>query len=292
MEHPLVVGTDGSTHSMQAIDLAADEAVRHGVPLRVVFASLWERYESVVPDIREDERPPLEVLAENIAASGAERAVRRQPDLKVTSRILADEPATALQEESHGALAVVTGSRGRGGVASLLLGSVSLAVAARAACPVIVTRGDEKTWADLSRPVVLGVSELAEGQAASEFAFREAAARRSPLLAVRAWRCPIYETADHPHLGHDSAVLHEERAAAVLTDVLYEPQRAHPDVEARPRVAEGPAHHVLMGASAEAGLVVLGAPRRRGHVGLQLGRVTHTLLHHAPCPVAVVPERH
>jgi nucleotide-binding universal stress UspA family protein len=291
MEHPLVVGTDGSVQSLQALDLAADEAARHEVPLRVVFASLWERYESAAPDAGEAERPPLEVLAENIAASGAERVRSRQPHVKVTGRVLADEPATALTEESHEAFAVVTGSRGRGGVASLLLGSVSLAVAARAACPVIVVRGDEKTWADLSRPVVLGVSELAEGQAAGEFAFREAAARRSPLLAVRAWRCPLYETADDPGLGHGSA-LHEERAAAVLTDVLYESQRAHPDVEVQPRVAEGPAHHVLMGASAEAGLVVLGAPRRRGHVGLQLGRVTHALLHHAPCPVAVVPERH
>ncbi|MEO3850744.1 universal stress protein [Streptomyces sp. B8F3] len=290
MEHPVVVGTDGSTPSLQAIDLAADEAARHGVPLRVVFASLWERYESVVPDIREDKRPPLEVLAETIAASGAERAGRRQPDLKVTGRVLADEPATALQEESHEAFAVVTGSRGRGGITSLLLGSVSLAVAARATCPVIVVHGDEKTWDDSSRPVVLGVSELAEGQAATEFAFREAAARHSPLLAVRAWRCPVYET--QGHLGHGSVALHEEKAATVLTDVLHEPHRAHPGVEVRHRVAEGPAHHVLMGASAEAGLVVLGAPRRRGRAGLQLGRVTHALLHHATCPVAVVPERH
>lgn len=292
MEHPVVVGTDGSRHSLPAVDLAADEAARHGLPLRIVFASLWERYESVVPDIREDERPPLEVLAENIAASAAERAERRQPDLKVTSLVLADEPAVALREESHEAFAVVTGSRGRGGVASLLLGSVSLAVAARATCPVIVVRGDQQIWDAPSRPVVLGVSELAEGQAATEFAFREAAARHSPLLVVRAWRCPLYETADHPHLGHGSAAIHEERAAEVLTDVLDEPQRAHPDVEVKRRVAEGPAHHVLMGASAEAGLVVLGAPRRRGHVGLQLGRVTHALLHHATCPVAVVPERH
>lgn len=290
MEHPVVVGTDGSTHSLQAIDMAADEAVRHGVPLRVVFASLWERYESVVPDIKGDERPPFEVLAENTVAAGTERAGMRRPDLKVTGRVMSDDPATALQEESHQAFAVVTGSRGRGGVASAVLGSVSLAVAARATCPVIVVHGDQPTWDDLSRPVVLGVSELAEGQAAVEFAFREAAVRHSPLLAVRAWRCPVLETGGH--LGHGSVALHEEKAATVLTDVLDEPQRAYPDVEVERRVTEGPAHHVLMGASAEAGLVVLGAPRRRGHGGLQLGRVTHALLHRSTCPVAVIPERH
>ncbi|AKH85779.1 universal stress protein [Streptomyces sp. CNQ-509] len=290
MEHPVVVGTDGSLHSLRAIDLAADEAARHGVPLRVVFASLWERYESMVPDIRGGERPPFEILADDIAGSGEERARRRQPDLKVTSRVLSDEPDTALTEESHQAFAVVTGSRGRGGAASLLLGSVSLAVAARATCPVIVVRGDEETWDDRSRPVVLGVSELAEGQAATEFAFREAAARHSPLLAVRAWRCPVFEPGGH--LGHGSVALYEEKASAVVSDVLDEPRRTHPDVGVQRRLAEGPAHHVLMGASAEAGLVVLGAPRRRGHAGLQLGRVTHALLHSSTCPVAVVPERH
>lgn len=291
MEHPVVVGTDGSPHSLRAVDLAADEAVRHGVPLRVVFASLWERYESEVPEIGEGERPPYEALAEDVAASGVARAKRRRPDLEVTSRILSDEPATALQEESHAAFAVVTGSRGHGSAASLLLGSVSLAVAARAACPVIVVHGDEDTWDGRSRPVVLGVSELAEGQAATAFAFRAAAARHSPLLAVRAWRCPAYEQGEH-HLGHGSAAPHEQRAAAILTDVLDEPQRAYPDVEVERRITEGPAHHVLMGASAEAGLVVLGAPRRRGHAGLQLGRVTHALLHRSTCPVAVIPERH
>ena len=290
MELPLVVGTDGSTHSLQALDWAADEAAMHGIPLRVVHSSLWERYERAVPSISGDERPPFEVLAEHIAASGAERARLRHPDLKVSSHILADEPEAALQHESHEAFAVVTGSRGRGGIAGALLGSVSLAVAARATCPVIVVRGVQKDWEDTSRPVVVGVSDVAEGGTAMDFAFREASVRRSPLRAVKAWRCPSYETVDHPLFGQDPAVVHEERASALLTDVLYGPQRVHENVEVQRRVTEGPTHRVLVDASEEAGLIVLGAPRRHGHVGLQLGRVTHAVLHHSACPVAVIPE--
>lgn len=45
MELPLVVGVDGSEPSMRAVDWAADEAALRGVPLRLVYASLWERYE-------------------------------------------------------------------------------------------------------------------------------------------------------------------------------------------------------------------------------------------------------
>ncbi|MGV9237311.1 universal stress protein, partial [Streptomyces nigra] len=43
MTLPLVVGVDGSDPSLVAVDWAADEAVRHGLTLRLVHASLWER---------------------------------------------------------------------------------------------------------------------------------------------------------------------------------------------------------------------------------------------------------
>ncbi|MEU9383029.1 universal stress protein, partial [Streptomyces sp. NPDC048279] len=45
MDLPLVVGVDGSESSLRAVDWAADEAALRGAPLRLVYASLWERYE-------------------------------------------------------------------------------------------------------------------------------------------------------------------------------------------------------------------------------------------------------
>ncbi|MEU2772270.1 universal stress protein [Streptomyces sp. NPDC007162] len=74
------------------------------------------------------------------------------------------------------------------------------------------------------------------------------------------------------------------------TDALREAVRDHPGVEVRRQAVEGPAHRVLLKASAGADLIVVGARRRQGHFGLQLGRVAHTLSHHAQCPVAVVPH--
>ncbi|MFB7511191.1 universal stress protein, partial [Streptomyces broussonetiae] len=75
-----------------------------------------------------------------------------------------------------------------------------------------------------------------------------------------------------------------------LDEALRAAVREHPEVEIRRHVVEGPAHRVLLDATAEADLIVVGAQRRHGHFGLQLGRIAHTLLHHARCPVAVVPQ--
>jgi nucleotide-binding universal stress UspA family protein len=96
---------------------------------------------------------------------------------------------------------------------------------------------------------------------------------------------------DHPLVADDAAGAHEERASALLTDALRDAVRDHPQVDVHRQTVEGPAHKALLDASAEADLVVVGALRRHGHFGLQLGRVAHTLLHHAECPVAVVPQR-
>lgn len=84
--------------------------------------------------------------------------------------------------------------------------------------------------------------------------------------------------------------LREERASAALEDALRETVLEHPQVEVRRQVVEGPAHRVLLTAATGADLIVVGARRRQGHFGLQLGRIAHTLLHHAQCPVAVVPH--
>jgi nucleotide-binding universal stress UspA family protein len=65
----------------------------------------------------------------------------------------------------------------------------------------------------------------------------------------------------------------------------------HPSVRVRRQTVEGLARKVLVEASATADLLVVGARRRHGQFGLQLGRVAHAALHHSACPVAVVPQR-
>jgi len=56
------------------------------------------------------------------------------------------------------------------------------------------------------------------------------------------------------------------------------------------QVVEGLARQALLDAASRGDLLVVGARRRHGHVGLQLGLVNHAVLHHAPCPIAVVPQ--
>ncbi|MBD0842088.1 universal stress protein [Streptomyces sp. TRM68416] len=285
MELPLVVGVDGSPGSLQAVDWAVDEAARHGVALRLVYASLWERYEASTPDGASDELTP-----EEIVATAADRARRRDPEAKVSVDVIPDEATHALLGEAHHAFAVVTGSRGRGELAGLLLGSVGLTVAARAHGPVIVVRGDKAGLAGTHERILLGAADPAVAGEATRFAFREAEARDCVLDVVRAWRRPAHATPEHPLLTGDPALAHEEQASALLDAVLHDPAADHPGVRVRRATVEGPARRVLLNRSAAADLVIIGARHRSGHFGLHLGRVGHTLLHHAQCPVAVVPQ--
>lgn len=289
MELPLVVGVDGSEPSLRAVEWAADEAALRGLPLRLVYASLWERYEgtSLADDLG---KPSDQVMAEDIVETAARRVRTRRPDVKVTIDVLPEEPEYALVRESRTAAAMVLGSRGRSSLAEALLGSVSVTVAGHAHCPVIVLRGGHDNRAVPGRHgrIVVGVGEEPADAAVMRFAGEEARRRGVPLEAVRAWRCPAHETTDHPLLAGEPARLHEERAAEMLEVALRD---VPADVEVHRRTVEGHPRQVLLGASADADLLVVGARRREGHHGLQLGRVAHAVLHHAVCPVAVVPQR-
>lgn len=287
MDLPIVVGVDGSEPSLRAVDWAADEAVVRGVPLSVVYACLWERYEGAAL-ARDLGKPSAQVLPQEITGAAVQRARDRHPDLKVTAEVVFEEPEYALVRESRNASALVVGNRGRSGLAAALLGSVSLTVAAQAHCPVVVLRGshDNQVTPPVHGRIVVAVGE-AEDSAAVRFAYEEARRRGVPLDAVRAWRCPAHETTDHPLLADVPARLHEQHAEETLAKALRD---APPHLELRSRTVEGHPRRVLVDASHDADLLIVGAKRRAGHHGLQLGRVAHAALHHSACPVAVVPQ--
>ncbi|MEU5321125.1 universal stress protein [Streptomyces sp. NPDC021056] len=286
---PVVVGVDGSEPSLRAVDWAADEAVLRGVPLRMVYACLWDRYEGAAV-ARDIGRPTALPLPQDIVGAAVQRARTRHPDLQVSADVVFEEPEYALFREGRDASVLVVGTRGRGGIAEMLLGSVSLAVAASADCPVIVLRGshDNQAMPPVHGRVVVGVGEEVKESAVVRFAAEEARRRGVPLEAVRAWRCPAHETTDHPLLAGDPARLHEEKAVEELEAAL---QDVPADVDVHRRTVEGHARRVLVDASHEADLLIVGARRRDGRFGLQLGRVAHAALHHSACAVAVVPHR-
>ncbi|WP_153815322.1 universal stress protein [Streptomyces sp. SUK 48] len=285
MDLPVLVGVDGSEESLRAVDRAAEEAALRGAPLRLVHASLWERYEGSLI-AQEVGKPAEEVMGQDIMDAAERRAHRHHPELRLTTSVLADEPSFGLVNESSTARLVVVGCRGRNAVTELLLGSVSLSVAARAHCPVIVLRGGPGRRTTPGR-VVLGVAGKDAGPAAVRFAAEEAALRGVPLEAVRAWRRPAHSTTGYPPLAGGPAQAQEEEAAEALEEALRDVPEG---LDQHRRTAEGHARDILVDASRDAGLLVVGARRRVGHTGPRLSRVAHGVLHHAACPVAVVPE--
>ncbi|MEV6993884.1 universal stress protein [Streptomyces sp. NPDC093228] len=284
-ELPLVVGVDGSDSSLVAVDWATDEAARHGLPLRIVHASLWERYEGVLPS-DSPERPSEQVMAQNIIETAAERAQRRNPDVKVSADVVPEDAASALLREGSNAYVLITGSRGRTALEGLLLGSVSLAVASRAHGPVIVVRGDKAGLAGVHGRILLGAGEPGATNEAVRFALREAEARGCVLDVVRTWRRPAHGAVEHPMSAGEAVRDGEQWASDLLGDAMTD----HRNVRVRRSTVEGPVKSVLLKRSAAADLVVIGARRAQGHL-CHLGRVSHRLLHHAYCPVAIVPQR-
>ncbi|MDF3143651.1 MULTISPECIES: universal stress protein [unclassified Streptomyces] len=271
MTIPLVVGVDGSEASLEAVDWAADEAVRHEVPLHLLHAA------------RNHE-------ASDVLGAASERARAGAPTVRLSSEVLHDDAASALVDKGRNAFALVLGSRGLGDLAGMLLGSVSLAVAARADCPVVVVRGAAEHRGAEFGSVVVGVEDGEGSGTAVQFAFREARARGCRLVAVHAWSTPLgaFTTPQAPPWY--ALETHRRPPAQVLDDALRGAAELCGDAPVSRRVIEGPARQALLEAASEADLLVVGARRRQGHLGLQLGLINHAVLHHAPCPVVVVPQ--
>ncbi|OIQ87526.1 universal stress proteinc [mine drainage metagenome] len=136
----VVVGVDASEDSIAAVAQAAEEADRLGQELTVVHAwkepmadaVLGHALDSYDEVIEERERV---VLAESLAGLG-----ERYPDLVVNRHLVHRQPAETLLDLARTARLLVVGSRGRHGVARMLLGSVSHTVVVHAPCPVLVVR--------------------------------------------------------------------------------------------------------------------------------------------------------
>lgn len=135
---PVVVGVDGSPGSDAAVEFAAGAALQRGVPLVALHAVRDVSADAATaPLVDWDavESGERQALADRLAGVRA-----AHPDLVLRERVVRDRPARALVDESRGAQLVVVGSRGRGGLRGLLLGSVSQQLLHHAHCPVAVVR--------------------------------------------------------------------------------------------------------------------------------------------------------
>lgn len=281
---PIVVGVDGSEVALDAVRWAALESRRRDTGLRLVDAvGLMPPSRPGDPRVGVLYREALRGEAADAVAVAAALARRTVPGTDVVTEVLTGEPVASLVAESGRASLVVLGDRGVGGVAALLVGSVAVALAAHAHCPVVVVRGSADGGpVPTAGPVVVGVDGSPGGAAALAFAYEAASTRRVPLVAVHAWQDTVAgRMASTPE---DRVACQEEN----LAEWLAAWGARFPDVTVDRVAVRDRAAPALLERAVGAQLVVVGSRGRGTFAGLVLGSVSQALLHHATCPVAVV----
>ncbi|MDT0436632.1 MULTISPECIES: universal stress protein [Streptomyces] len=289
---PVIAAVDGSDNALRALDWAVDAARGRGAPLRVVHVRQNDAWAqpgvplAPVPDPDDDT-----VVAE------VRRHLDGVPDRPVMEYLAVEgAPGAILPELGATAQLLVLGSRGRGGFASLLLGSNGMAASRDADCPVVVVPppGREVHGDGPGEPgprVVVGLKVDSPDDATLAFAFTEAERLGARVHAVAAYTWPVQTVVAGgllpPTVDQDAI----ERETRTLAEGSLAPHRErHPRVRTDVVAAPGDAAGLLVAASAGADLVVVGRHRRRLLAPARLlGSVTQAVLLHAASPIAVVP---
>ncbi|WP_433088834.1 universal stress protein [Dactylosporangium sp. CA-052675] len=262
----VIVGIDGTTASEAAVRWAAAEADRGGGRLRIVCVA---------------QRPD----GTDRAVERAVAAVRgRRSGLTVLGQVILGDPVDVLVQLAAEAPLTVVGSHERTALVDALRGATGTRVAMRATGPVAVVRGR----ADATEgPVVVGVSGSRYDNRLLDTAFDAAARRGCDVVAIRVlphqvapWGIGIPPLAPNPIRAR----------ANLLTDLTEDVLRWHdkyPAVPAMARVPSGDPASVLLDASGEAQLLVLGGRPCGPAAGLLAESVGHRLLFHAACPLLI-----
>ncbi|MFJ7261444.1 universal stress protein [Streptomyces globosus] len=281
----VIVGVDGSEQARAAALWAAGEAVRRARPLHIVHGA-------------DTDGKALYLSAETIEkarAAGREllddtaKAVRAEyPGLHVTTEFSRTDAVTSLHRAGglHGT--IVVGHRGLGGFNALMLGSVGLGTAAIAENPVIVVRGIDGAE---ERGTVLAAVRDGHDLVCARYAAREAELRKASLRLLHVWNV-LQSVGEVVTMLDDVGEIAGQHAGALhaLTDTIH---KEFPDLDVEGDAEKGVSvAGALVEASRHADLLVMGgrrAPTRLG-LGRNLGRATHGVLHHAHCPVLLIPR--
>jgi nucleotide-binding universal stress UspA family protein len=282
MTDPIVVGTDGSPGASRAVRWAADEAALRRLPLHIVHAidrGLYELPLFAPGQIAES----VAEAGEETLAEAARTAREHRPGIEVTTELVAEAIAVALADRSRRAFELVVGHRGRGGFASLLLGSTGLRLAGHTAAPVVIVRGDAPP---AGGEVVAGVDLVSDPTGTLRYAFDAAAVRGARVRVLHAWRvngpalpgegrgagaAEIVEKLEQELVRAQAPVREDFPGVEVVADLV----REHPVT-------------ALCEASRGASLVVVGTHDHNWLNVPGLGSVSHGVIHHAHSPVAVI----
>ncbi|MEV7081197.1 universal stress protein [Streptomyces sp. NPDC093516] len=292
MTRPITAGVDGTQESLAALGWAAREAVRRDRPLHVVHAWRFEPQEALEAGIEGDADSQAEWVRSAVAEAVA-TVTERHPGLEVTTDVVRAPAVDTLIDAAADAELLVLGSRGHGPIVGFLLGSVGQQVIAEATRPVVLVRaGDQPSGESAGREVVVGQQGDPEDSAdALRFAFETAAARGATVRVVRAWTLPpvfAYSPGSLKLLDEAGGLEPYEKKA--LAAAVRPWRERFPGVPVKEHVEMGSAGQVLLSVAGTAQLMVVGRRVHRTAVGARIGSVAHGMLHHADCPVAVVPH--
>jgi len=280
---PVVVGVDGSQNGRPAADHAAWEASRRRLPLRLVHGvDPPSPYYATGPagvEVPVQDRQAM-LIAEMT------RILGRYPEVETATQVIMGGPSAVLVEESKMASMLVVGKRGAGGFADLPIGSVAAQVAAHAQAPVIIIppvvderRAEVPNLGPVA--IVVGIDGFIGSTVALDFAFEEAEARGSDLVAIYTWgvierRDPTTPAQERPLADH------------VLDEALAGYDEQFPGVRIQRRIIHSPAPaYTLVDHNGDAALIVVGPPRA-GLASPLIGSISDGLVRHSPVPVAVV----
>lgn len=301
----IVVGVDGSRDADAALRWAVGEAWLRGDRLDTVLA--WApddcprevRERAYAPGSHSVEGAALRVLQDSVA-----RARDPRRPVPVTERAVYADAAEALLSASSTADLLVVGLRGSRRLHRYLVGSVTAACLHEATRPVVVVRAGTASAADAASaagtastadtdsaataPVVVGVDGSATSLNALRWAAAEAVLHAAPLHVVHAW-LPTLGLHLGQHADTDREAI-ERTVRQALDDHVRAGLAEVPDIDVDIRLALGGSATTLLTAAAAARLLVLGSRGAGGFTGLLLGATAHQCVHHAHCPVVVVPD--
>ncbi|MFE1172929.1 universal stress protein [Streptomyces sp. NPDC058773] len=288
MKDVITAGVDGTPESLSAILWAAEEARLRRARLRLLHAWVLLAPEAEPPPAAGPEQNywPHRMVDEAAAAVRA-----RVPDLPVDEVLVAKDPQEALRAAAEQSDLLVLGSKDLGPVARYALGELGLWLVAHTATPTVLVRARQDAAAGAaSGEVMVGVSLHEPCESLLAFAFESAARRGVALRAVHGQHLPSYAYNRGGGVEPIAAEGAAEDAREELLAALRPWQEKFPEVRVDDRVVlESPAP-ALLHSAAEAGLLVVGRRHRHHLTGARIGHVVQAIVHHAPCPVAVVPH--
>ena len=272
----IVVGYDGSVEAARAVRWAAEQAALRGCPLQLVHCSLWPVLTPTPGPLPGVVDNALERSCEITLEEGLAHAKQAAPGLEVRTSLVYGWPSEHLPKISAGEEMLVVGSRGIGGFLGLLVGSVSLEMAATASCPVAVIRADHHP----DGPVVVAV-DSSGSPAALEDACTMARVTGADLTVVHVRHAPPgYRMLRDPV---DAGPAAEE----LLNSAVSAARGWTPGTRVEGELLTGTSvPRALLNASASARLTVVGT-KGHGLIKGTIGSTAHAVLHHAQGPMLI-----